>query len=128
MLRHGGLVRLHPRSLRHLEGDRRAQAAARCARPRHARGAGRQWRLVPPSGHGLGRDASAASRRAPPVASSWSLMNLAILSVSALVIAIIVSCVTSLNVGVLAMGMAWVLGVYFGGMPIATVIAGFPTP
>jgi di/tricarboxylate transporter len=55
-------------------------------------------------------------------------MNLAILSVSALVIAIIVSCVTSLNVGVLAMGMAWVLGVYFGGMPIATVIAGFPTP
>jgi len=55
-------------------------------------------------------------------------MNLAILSVGALVIAIIVSCVTSLNVGVLAMGMAWVLGVYFGGMPIATVIAGFPTP
>ena len=49
-------------------------------------------------------------------------MNLAVLSVAALVIAIIVSCVTSLNVGVLAMAMAWILGVYFGGMPINTVI------
>ncbi len=55
-------------------------------------------------------------------------MNLAVLSVLALGVAILVSCVTSLNVGVLALAMAWVLGVYFGGMTIATVIAGFPTP
>ncbi len=54
-------------------------------------------------------------------------MNLAVLSVAALVIAIIVSCVTTLNVGVLAMAMAWILGVYLGGMSINTVIAGFPT-
>jgi di/tricarboxylate transporter len=55
-------------------------------------------------------------------------MTLAGLSVAALVIAIIVSCVTSLNVGVLAMAMAWILGVYFGNMPINTILAGFPTP
>jgi di/tricarboxylate transporter len=55
-------------------------------------------------------------------------MTLAALSVGALAIAIIVSCVTSLNVGVLSMAMAWILGVYFGGMPINTILAGFPTP
>jgi di/tricarboxylate transporter len=55
-------------------------------------------------------------------------MNLAVLSVLALAVAILVSCVTSLNVGVLAMGMAWILGVYVGGMPLNTVIAGFPVP
>jgi len=55
-------------------------------------------------------------------------MTLAGLSVSALIVAIIVSCVTSLNVGVLAMAMAWILGVYFGNMPINTILAGFPTP
>ena len=55
-------------------------------------------------------------------------MNLAVLSVLALATAIIVSCFSSLNVGVLAMALAWVLGVYVGHMPIATVIAGFPTP
>ena len=55
-------------------------------------------------------------------------MNLAVLSVLALATAIIVSCFSSLNVGVLAMALAWILGVYVGHMPIATVIAGFPTP
>jgi di/tricarboxylate transporter len=54
-------------------------------------------------------------------------MSLAALSVIALVIAIIISCVTSMNVGVLAIGLAWVLGVYVGGMPVATVMSGFPT-
>ena len=55
-------------------------------------------------------------------------MNLALISVFALAIAIIVSCVTTLNVGVLAIAMAWVIGVYLGKMPVNTVIAGFPTP
>src|SRR5207249_10145126 len=48
-------------------------------------------------------------------------------SVVALAIAVIVSCFTSINVGVLAMGMAWVVGVYIGHIPLNTVIAGFPT-
>ena len=55
-------------------------------------------------------------------------MNLAVLSVLALAIAIVVSCVTTLNVGVLAMAMAWILGVWIGGMPLNTVLGGFPTP
>jgi Na+/H+ antiporter NhaD/arsenite permease-like protein len=54
-------------------------------------------------------------------------MSLAVLSVSALALAIIVSCVTTLNVGVLAVALAWIIGVYVGGMPVATVMGGFPS-
>jgi Na+/H+ antiporter NhaD/arsenite permease-like protein len=54
-------------------------------------------------------------------------MNLAVLSVSALALAIVVSCVTPLNVGVLAIALAWIIGVYVAGMPVATVMGGFPT-
>ena len=55
-------------------------------------------------------------------------MNLAVISVLALALAILVSCFSSLNVGVLAMALAWVVGVYIGGIPLNTVIAGFPLP
>jgi di/tricarboxylate transporter len=54
-------------------------------------------------------------------------MNLAVLSVCALVLAVIVSCVSRLNVGVLAVALAWLVGVYFGGIPVTTVMAGFPS-
>jgi len=54
-------------------------------------------------------------------------MNLAVISVIALAIAVLVSCFTPLNVGVLAIAMAWIVGVYIGGIPLNTVIAGFPT-
>ena len=54
-------------------------------------------------------------------------MSLAVLSVCALGLAIVVSCVTTLNVGVLALALAWILGVYFGGMSVNSVMAGFPT-
>ncbi len=55
-------------------------------------------------------------------------MNLAVVSVAALALAVLVSCVTSVNVGVLAIVLAWIVGVYVGGLPLNTVIAGFPTP
>lgn len=54
-------------------------------------------------------------------------MSLAVLSVCALGLAIVVSCVTTLNVGVLALALAWIIGVYFGGMSVNSVMAGFPT-
>ena len=54
-------------------------------------------------------------------------MSLAVLSVCALALAILVSCVTTLNVGVLAVTLAWIIGVYVGGIPVATVMSGFPT-
>jgi di/tricarboxylate transporter len=54
-------------------------------------------------------------------------MSLAVLSVVALAVAIVVSCVTTLNVGVLAVALAWIIGVYVGGQPVATVMGGFPS-
>jgi di/tricarboxylate transporter len=55
-------------------------------------------------------------------------MSLAVISVCALAVAIIVSCFTTINVGVLAIAMAWIIGVYIGDMRVNDVIAGFPTP
>ena len=52
---------------------------------------------------------------------------LPILSLSALAIAMVVSCTTRLNVGVLAVALAWIVGVYIGGMPLNEVLSGFPT-
>ncbi len=54
-------------------------------------------------------------------------MNLAALSVGALAIAVAVSCFTRLNVGLLAIALAWIVGVYIGGMPVNTVMGGFPS-
>jgi Na+/H+ antiporter NhaD/arsenite permease-like protein len=53
-------------------------------------------------------------------------MNLAVVSLAALVIAILVSCFTELNVGILALAFAWIVGVYLGGMKLDAVLAGFP--
>ena len=53
-------------------------------------------------------------------------MSLAWLSLAALLVAIIVSCFTRLNVGILAIAFAWIVGVYFGGMRLEDVLAGFP--
>jgi Na+/H+ antiporter NhaD/arsenite permease-like protein len=52
---------------------------------------------------------------------------LAILSVCALALAVVVSCFSRLNVGVLAVALAWIVGVYIGGMPVATIMNGFPS-
>ena len=54
-------------------------------------------------------------------------MNLAVLSVCALVLAVVVSCVSRLNVGVLSLALAWIVGVYLAGMPVNAVMAGFPS-
>jgi Na+/H+ antiporter NhaD/arsenite permease-like protein len=54
-------------------------------------------------------------------------MSLAAWSVAALVLALVLSCVTSLNVGMLALGLAYIVGVYIGGMPVNTVMNGFPS-
>ena len=53
-------------------------------------------------------------------------MPLAWLSFGALMVAIVVSCVTELNVGVVALTLAWVVGVYVGGLSLAQLIEGFP--
>ena len=53
-------------------------------------------------------------------------MSLAWLSLAALVIAMIVSCFSTLNVGVLALALAWIVGVYLGSMSLNDVLSGFP--
>ena len=53
-------------------------------------------------------------------------MNLAWISLAALITAITLSMVTSVNVGVVSLAMAWIVGVYMGGMPVAKVIGAFP--
>jgi Na+/H+ antiporter NhaD/arsenite permease-like protein len=53
-------------------------------------------------------------------------MNPAVVSVCALVLAVVVSCVSKLNVGVLAVALAWIVGVYVAGLPVNTVMGGFP--
>jgi len=53
-------------------------------------------------------------------------MNLPVLSVVAFAIAIIVSCVSQINVGFLSIAFAFIIGVLFGGMRAADVAAGFP--
>lgn len=54
-------------------------------------------------------------------------MSLAAISVAALILALLVSCTSSVHVGFLAIVLAWIVGVYFGGMTVDQVIAGFPT-
>jgi di/tricarboxylate transporter len=54
-------------------------------------------------------------------------MTLAWLSLGALVIAMIVSCFSTLNVGVLSLALAWIVGVYLGSMSLNDVLSGFPT-
>jgi di/tricarboxylate transporter len=54
-------------------------------------------------------------------------MNLAYLSLVALVVAILVSFTARLNVGILGIAFAWVIGVPIGGMSLNDVTSGFPT-
>jgi Na+/H+ antiporter NhaD/arsenite permease-like protein len=47
-------------------------------------------------------------------------------SLGALVVVMIVSCTTQLNVGVLAIALAWIVGVYIAGLKAKDVLAAFP--
>ncbi len=53
-------------------------------------------------------------------------MNLAHWSLGALLLTIVVSCFTEINVGVLAIALAWIVGVVLGGMKVDQITAGFP--
>ena len=56
-------------------------------------------------------------------------MDLAWISIAALVLrGRTVSCTTAINVGVLSLALAWLVGVYLGGMSVDAVLEGFPTP
>ena len=55
-------------------------------------------------------------------------MSLAWISVGALALAVTLSCTTTINVGVVSLALALIVGVYFGGMSADAVLAGFPAP
>ena len=55
-------------------------------------------------------------------------MTLAWASVAALVLAVALSVLTKINVGILSLAMAWLVGVYLGGMSVNAVLSGFPVP
>ena len=55
-------------------------------------------------------------------------MDLAWISVGALIVAVTLSMVTTINVGVVCLAFAWMVGVLLGGMSVADVVDGFPTP
>jgi di/tricarboxylate transporter len=55
-------------------------------------------------------------------------MTLAWISTLALVVAIALSCTTAVNVGVLSLALAWLVGVYLGGLSVNTLLEGFPAP
>jgi di/tricarboxylate transporter len=54
-------------------------------------------------------------------------MDVPLISLIALLIAIVVSVTTSLNIGTLAIGLALIVGNYIGGVKIPDIIKGYPT-
>lgn len=53
-------------------------------------------------------------------------MSLALASLLALILAIVLSMFSRLNVGLIAIALAWLIGVYLAGMKPEAVMAGFP--
>jgi di/tricarboxylate transporter len=53
-------------------------------------------------------------------------LSLAWISLIALAVAVIVSCTTTINVGILSLSVALLVGVYLGEMPTEIVLEGFP--
>jgi di/tricarboxylate transporter len=54
-------------------------------------------------------------------------MDVPLMSLIALLIAIVVSVTTSLNIGTLAIGLSLVVGYYIGGVKIPDIVKGYPT-
>jgi di/tricarboxylate transporter len=55
-------------------------------------------------------------------------MDLAWISVGALIFAVTLSMVTTINVGIVCLAFAWIVGVLLGGMSVGDILEGFPTP
>jgi di/tricarboxylate transporter len=54
-------------------------------------------------------------------------MSPALASLFALMFAIVLSVVTRINVGLVAIGLAWIIGVYVAGLAPEAIIRGFPS-
>ena len=125
LLRHGRLVRLRPRALRDIAGDCGTSAAAGDTAEGSRHGRRRRRYLVPAPGARSCRRNGGPPGRARRRTPRHSRMSLATLSLVALLVAILASTVTPLNVGVLALAFAWGIALY-GGIGLNDVLAGFP--
>ena len=54
-------------------------------------------------------------------------MSVPVISLIALLVAIVISCFTPLNVGTLALGLSLVVGYYLGGVKLGAIVHGYPT-
>jgi Na+/H+ antiporter NhaD/arsenite permease-like protein len=54
-------------------------------------------------------------------------MSVALVSLLALLAVIVVSCFTPINIGVLSIALAFLIGHFLGGLPVRTIVAGFPS-
>ena len=54
-------------------------------------------------------------------------MSTPVISLIALLVAIVISCFTELNIGTLAIGMALIVGHFVGGVKMNEIVRGFPT-
>ena len=54
-------------------------------------------------------------------------MSVAVISLIALLAALALSMTSRINVGLIAVAFAWLIGVYLADLPAATVLGGFPT-
>jgi len=73
-----------------------------------------------------GASSSCAGVRFTHVCSAPNLMSLAWISLAALIAAVTLSMFTRVNVGVVSLALAWIVGVLLGGLPLNTVIGAFP--
>src|SRR5207237_3474751 len=85
------------------------------AKERHGQG--------PETGSGQA-DASGRVRRSEV---AWTLMNVAVASLIALILAIVLSMTTRLNVGLAALVFAWLIGTFVAHLGADTIVRGFPS-
>jgi di/tricarboxylate transporter len=53
-------------------------------------------------------------------------MSVALVSLLALLVVIVVSCFSPINIGVLSVALAFLIGSWLGGLPLRTIVQGFP--
>jgi Na+/H+ antiporter NhaD/arsenite permease-like protein len=53
-------------------------------------------------------------------------MSIALLSLLALLAVVVISCFSSINIGFLSLALAFLIGHLGGGLPVKTIVAGFP--
>jgi di/tricarboxylate transporter len=53
-------------------------------------------------------------------------MSVALLSLLALAAVVVLSCLTPINIGFLSVALAFLIGHFLGGLPVRTIVAGFP--